>query len=103
MRYVKCILDLEKDIILKILKRSDDITSLKTMNNKAYSVDNFGVSISNFEYEREMILDLDFKKEFPDYMVNHKQRIIENYDFHKNLYEQYIRSQKIENLINKQD
>lgn len=101
MRYVKCILDLEKDIILKILKRSDDITSLKTMNNKAYSVDNFGVSISNFEYEREMILDLEFV--VPIYIRNHETSILETYAFWKNIYEQYIRSQKIENLINKQD
>ena len=101
MRYVKCALDLEKDVIIGILNRSDELVSLKSIDNNAYSVDNFGQSIVRFTNEREMILDLEYV--VPIYVKNHKDMILEHYTTAKNMYDQYIRLQKFGNIINNQD
>ena len=98
-RYVKIILDYHIDKIHKILKYSDSLVDMKTIDNNAYYVDFVGVTMKKYLYERELILDLEYDVHSLQDKVD-TTKIVKNYNKYKTLYLNYIREQKFNNIIN---
>jgi len=101
-RYVEIQLDSMNDDVIKILRYSDNLVDLKTMDNNAYYVDLFGVVINTYNDFRVMILDLQFNfnkiQSYNGVSVN-QENIIKTYNELSNSYKKYIRTKKLK-IIN---